>query len=470
MTRVNDAGSALQTTRRKDRGIVIILVALTVFVIVALAGLAIDLCRIYITQNELQNFTDSGAIWAVSKLDGSVPGIAAARVVALPVTDSGTNENRWAFGMEQIVSGVTTVEFATDAAGPFVANPPTPAGYRFARVSTQSTIPVYFASIFPGVGFNSIVGAFSIAGQAFQTGLGDGLFPFSPDAHNCSDPNYGFMYGGLYTLRWGNPTPSNPGEYTSHPLVLTSIDGVDLATCPGSVDALHKPYGFQPGETSQSQRGYINLANLGVISGGGGAALIRNTIFGQASFQGTLNIGDSIDPAGGAKSTITTAMRDLVALDGDPTTDYYYTDGAGPYAQTYLAGAAGWPLGPGPITVGPLSNVAPSLAVMNGNPLYRPDWPAAYHLEGPGGPPPPGTGHRMVVVPINCGTNNGLIVGFAGFLLPPEPCPDFSLDLVNPNRGKVTPCCAYYLGPTQFGAGSPGLGSGAGAFRVMLFR
>ena len=138
MTSVRDAGSALQMTQRKNRGIVIILVALTVFVIIGLAGLAIDLCRIYITQNELRNFTDSGAIWAVSKLDGSVPGIAAARVAALPVTDSGTNENRWAFGMEQITSGVTTVEFATDAAGPFVTNPPTPAGYRFARVSTQS--------------------------------------------------------------------------------------------------------------------------------------------------------------------------------------------------------------------------------------------------------------------------------------------------------------------------------------------
>ena len=68
MTSLRDASSALQMTQRKDCGIVIILVALTVFVIIGLAGLAIDLCRIYITQNELQNFTDSGAIWAVSEL------------------------------------------------------------------------------------------------------------------------------------------------------------------------------------------------------------------------------------------------------------------------------------------------------------------------------------------------------------------------------------------------------------------
>ena len=87
MTSLRDASSALQMTQRKDRGIVIILVALTVFVIIGLAGLAIDLCRIYITQNELQNFTDSGAIWAGSRLDGTNPGTAAARVAALPATD-----------------------------------------------------------------------------------------------------------------------------------------------------------------------------------------------------------------------------------------------------------------------------------------------------------------------------------------------------------------------------------------------
>ena len=402
MTSVRDASSALQMTQRKDRGIVIILVALTVFVIIGLAGLAIDLCRIYITQNELQNFTDSGAIWAVSRLDGTNPGIAAARVAALPATDSGTNPNRWAFGMEQVISGVTTVEFATDAAGPFVANPPTPLGYRFARVSTQSTIPVYFASIFPGVGFSSIVGAFSIAGQGFQTAFGDGLFPFSPDAHNCGDPNYGFLYGGLYTLRWGNPTGSyDPND----PRVLTSIDGVDLVTCTGSMEIMAKQYGFQPGaaKESQDQRGYIDLGIMLGAIGGGGAALIRNVIFGQASFQSKLEIGDPIKPAQGAKATITTAMRDLVASDGDPglpfgAESYYGQAGGGSYAQQYIGGLGLWP----PNTES-LAEVTPSQATMNA--LYRAAWPEAYHLEPDG----PGTGERMVIVPVNCGTQNGVV-------------------------------------------------------------
>ena len=53
-----------------------------------------------------------------------------------------------------------------------------------------------------------------------------------------------------------------------------------------------------------------------------------------------------------------------------------------PYAQSYSGGIPGWPLGPGPITVGPLSNVAPSVATMNGS--YRPGPPLAGCLPSRG--------------------------------------------------------------------------------------
>ena len=162
MTSVRDASSAIQMTQRKDRGIVIILVALTVFVIIGLAGLAIDLCRIYITQNELQNFTDSGAIWAVSKLDGTNPGIAAAKIAALAHNGLGKQPQPLGF---RHGAGYFRCDYSRIL-------PRTPPGLlsriprlRWATVlrvyATQSTIPIYFASIFPGVGFNSIVGAFS---------------------------------------------------------------------------------------------------------------------------------------------------------------------------------------------------------------------------------------------------------------------------------------------------------------------
>ena len=199
---------------------------------------------------------------------------------------------------------------------------------------------------------------------------------------------------------------------------------------------------------------------LGAIGGGGGAALIRNVIFGQASFQSKLEIGDPIKPAQGAKATITTAMRDLVASDGDPglpfgAESYYGQAGGGSYAQQYIGGLGLWP----PNTES-LAEVTPSQATMNA--LYRAAWPEAYHLEPDG----PGTGERMVIVPVNCGTQNGVVLGFAGMLLPTEPCPLEDLG----SGALATPCCAYYIGPATANGGSAGLGSGGGAFRIMLFR
>ena len=222
-------------------------------------------------------------------------------------------------------------------------------------------------------------------------------------------------------------------------------------------------YGFQPGaaKESQGQRGYIDLGGmLSVIGGGGGAALIRNTMFGRTSFQNKLQIGDTIVPEPGAKATITQAMRDLVASDGDPglpfgAESYYAQIGGAPYAQQYIGGSGFWP----PDT-GDLAEVTPSQATMND--VYRPGWPDAYHLEPDG----PGTGERMVIVPINCGTQNGVVLGFAGMLLPTEPCPLEDLG----SGALATPCCAYYIGPATANGGSAGLGSGGGAFRIMLFR
>ena len=64
----------------------------------------------------------------------------------------------------------------------------------------------------------------------------------------------------------------------------------------------------------------------------------------RKSLKTKLKIGDPIIPAGGAKATITTDMRDLVAMDGDPglpfgAASYYAQAGGAPYAQQYIGGA-----------------------------------------------------------------------------------------------------------------------------------
>ena len=53
---------------RGRKGVVLVLVALSVFAIVGIMGLTFDLSRFYITKNEVQNFTDSGSIFAVKRV------------------------------------------------------------------------------------------------------------------------------------------------------------------------------------------------------------------------------------------------------------------------------------------------------------------------------------------------------------------------------------------------------------------
>jgi hypothetical protein len=44
--------------------------------------------------------------------------------------------------------------------------------------------------------------ASAVAGQVPKTAFGQGLFPFSPHAHDLVGPDFGLETGKPYTLRW----------------------------------------------------------------------------------------------------------------------------------------------------------------------------------------------------------------------------------------------------------------------------
>ena len=136
----------------------------------------------------------------------------------------------------------------------------------FEDVGRNYLVGMIFLAAIPGVGTSRSVAASSTSGQMALAGIGDGVLPFSPDAHDVNDPNFGFLLGKPYTLRWGKVVGNPPqGTY------LTSINGQKLIGCQGDMDVP----AFQPGETSASQRGYVDLSNLDPIDAGGGASLIR---------------------------------------------------------------------------------------------------------------------------------------------------------------------------------------------------
>jgi len=422
---------------------VLILVALSVFAIIGIMGLAVDLSRFYITKNEVQNFTDSAAIFAVKELDGSLTGITRAETAAKPLTQSGTNPNLWAFGADGTFQGVN-VTFATELDGTYstaaaIIGNGSAAGYRFAQVTATVPVPIYFAAIFANVGISQNIGAASIAGQALVTGQSDGIFPFSPDAHNPSDPNFGFLRGAYYTMWYDKPTGNYDGP--SNPNLLEGKDGGWYIGCPGDLAA--KAAGFQPGENSPSLYGYIDLANLGPNPKSGGSSLIRASILGIVDFDETLDVGEYVVPEPGTKTSARVTVQDRVSDatwgDTDSTTARYYST-----AQV--------PNGPFPYDS---ILFTPTADAMNNQ----------YRIPNQTYFAPPGNNRRIVNMPINDPLNSGLVVGWAAFFLPPEPC--MAIDWGGNKAG--TPCCAEYIGPGVGGGGGGGADF-AGLFHIMLFR
>lgn len=398
----------------RQRGYVLFAAAAAVVVILGTLGLSLDLGRMYVAKNELQNYADAAAIAATNRLDGSAAGISNA------ITEATTNVNRWAFGQSTV--GSVTVDFATATAGPWVANPNPATGYRFTRVQAQGPVRLYFMTILPGLGTAQTVASTSVAGQTYLGELGDGAFPFSPDAHvpnpipNDPTGNFGFIKGQLYTLRWD---PVGKGSKSG----ITNRSGNQVVGCAGDMDTP----GFIPGADNNGERGYIDLQQGG---GGGGAAFIRDAILGRVDVD-PIAVGDTIDNGSGNKQTEVTAILERIAQDTNPTTPTYYT-----------APAAGIGLEPPGRTY--------------------------YAVDPPGVPPPAppqGNGRRIVTTPVNNPTNDQ-VVGFALFFLPPDPC------ATQGGAGNPQPCCAEYIGNASQLPASGGQGNGSGSlgvYRIKLF-
>jgi len=70
-----------------------------------------------------------------------------------------------------------------------------------------------------------------------------------------------------------------------------------------------------------------------------------------------------------------------------------------------------------------------------------------------------GNGRRLLVVPVNNAGDPSVVVGFAAFLLPPNPCGD----------KNVTPCCGEDVGPALI-SGKKKAGGGAGMYALKLFQ
>ncbi len=112
--------------------------------LLGLAGLGIDIGRMYVIRAELQSFTDAAALTAGLELNGTGAGIARARTGAGRLAN-GPHAMRWDMGTQTITDIATS--FSNDNKT-WQEQPKQAGDYRFVRVIATAPAPVIFLRIF----------------------------------------------------------------------------------------------------------------------------------------------------------------------------------------------------------------------------------------------------------------------------------------------------------------------------------
>lgn len=272
----------------RESGYVFASLAAMIVVLVASVGLAVDYGTAFLVRSEAQTYCDSAALAAALELDGTGNGINRARQRALAVP------NRFLFSNTSF--GSVIVEFAPDADGPWDGNPASPSGYGFARVGTGAIAPMTFLPLVTNE-YVAHVQARAVAGQIAKTTFTNGVFPYSPFAHDPTDPtgNFGMTPGTKYTLRW----PANMNKHAK--------------PCPGDADVQHVL--DMKDAAGEAIQGYIDS---------GSASWIREAIITSEQHDSRVyTIGEPIFMSTGNKQTEDKAMQDRVSQDLDKTSATY---------------------------------------------------------------------------------------------------------------------------------------------------
>ena len=423
---MNGLEPAVRVVRRSptsEKGFVLVACMVCAVVLFGMAGLAMDIGRLYITKNEAQSFADSAALYASQQLDGTLAGITAANNAVA------TNPNQWNFGTSAFTGTIT--EYSPDGVTNWQTSDKITAAQalniRYVRVTpVVNNVALFFMPV-TGTGTTATVKAQAIGGQVLLgctscasggssptggsappggAGSSNGppvLFPYSPianvDATNSSqlpstgDP-FGYSPNQQYDLKWpGSPTVGKTGN--------------NKVPCAGddNTQMVNRANG------AGSQLGEIVLNSASAIS---------NDIMTLDDAVGvSVSINQSVNPTTGDKNKEVKALNDRAAQDTD-NTSLTYTD--------YLNNSTNH-----------------------------------------------GNGRRLITVIVNSGYSNSsgtpypsnqqaIGLGYAQFLLLPT-------GSYTQNGGENNPWCAVYVGPapttdTPDGGGVGSKGRGVGVVRL----
>src|SRR6266849_465743 len=145
----------------RERGFALLASAVAAVALFGMAGMAIDLGRVYIARNEAQTYADSAALYAARELDGTA--------ASLTRTDAAVaaNTNKWNFGTDAF-SG-TVIEYSADGSTGWATSAnAVPAKMSYVRVTAAiHNVALFFLPV-TGTGGNATVRASAVAGMTLQ--------------------------------------------------------------------------------------------------------------------------------------------------------------------------------------------------------------------------------------------------------------------------------------------------------------
>jgi len=149
----------------KEQGFVLIVTCVALAVLLGLAGLLIDVGRMYIVKSELQAFADAASISAALQLDGTETGFSRARDAAASMAE-GDHAMKWDMGTKAVAA--FKLSFAKGDAAPDAKSwretPEDAAGYHFVKVTVEAAVPLTLMRAVEGI--QSDVSKVAAAGTA----------------------------------------------------------------------------------------------------------------------------------------------------------------------------------------------------------------------------------------------------------------------------------------------------------------
>ena len=153
---------------RSQQGFVLIVTCIVLAILMAFAGLGVDIGRMYVIKGELQAFADAAVLNAAMQLDGTEQGLDRARTAAAQLA-TGPNAMKWDMGTQPIAD--ITASFAK---GDTVPDPnsweekPSTNDRHFVRVVASASAPLIFLRAFQSMSF-STVSAAGVAGKTAES-------------------------------------------------------------------------------------------------------------------------------------------------------------------------------------------------------------------------------------------------------------------------------------------------------------